>query len=218
MPGVSDTRHGLATSRATAVTVACKVQATPLKAVIVDDEALARGYLREMLRAHPEIEIAAECANGFEAVKAIAETAPDLVFLDIQMPKLDGFEVLELMDPGPAVVFVTAYDEYAMRAFDAHAVDVMCYSLRRWASLAAKGNPTILHSLFTPADSEETEWSSILDRREIFLAQPMPGSTSDMPTRSSSACAASAGQGSMASGPRSWGNSATTRGRSGPAG
>jgi len=108
-----------------AATVACKVQATPLKAVIVDDEALARGYLREMLRAHPEIEIAAECANGFEAVKAIAETVPDLVFLDIQMPKLDGFEVLELIDPGPAVVFVTAYDEYAMRAFDAHAVDYL---------------------------------------------------------------------------------------------
>jgi two-component system LytT family response regulator len=101
------------------------VQATSLKAVIVDDEALARGYLREMLRAHPEIEIAAECANGFEAVKAIGETAPDLVFLDIQMPKLDGFEVLELIDPGPAVVFVTAYDEYAMRAFDAHAVDYL---------------------------------------------------------------------------------------------
>src|SRR5271169_4645292 len=105
-------------------TVACKVQ-TSLKAVIVDDEALARGYVREMLRAHPEIEIAAECANGFEAVKAIGETTPDLVFLDIQMPKLDGFEVLELIDPGPAVVFVTAYDEYAMRAFDAHAVDYL---------------------------------------------------------------------------------------------
>jgi two-component system LytT family response regulator len=105
--------------------VAGKVQATPLKAVIVDDEALARGYLREMLGAHPEIEIVAECANGFEAVKAIGETAPDLVFLDVQMPKLDGFEVLELIDPGPAVVFVTAYDEYAMRAFDAHAVDYL---------------------------------------------------------------------------------------------
>src|SRR5271169_2575477 len=97
-------------------TVACKVQ-TSLKAVIVDDEALARGYVREMLRAHPEIEIAAECANGFEAVKAIAETAPDLVFLDVQMPKLDGFEVLELIDQtldrAPVVIFVTAYDQYA---------------------------------------------------------------------------------------------------------
>jgi len=70
-----------------------------VRAVIVDDEELARGFLREMLAAHPEIEIVAECANGFEAVKAIGETAPDLVFLDVQMPKLDGFEVLELIEP-----------------------------------------------------------------------------------------------------------------------
>ena len=96
-----------------------------LRAVIVDDEELARAFLRELLRAHPEIEIAAECANGFEAVKAVAETSPDLLFLDVQMPKLDGFEVLELIDPGPAVIFVTAYDQYAMRAFDAHAVDYL---------------------------------------------------------------------------------------------
>ena len=94
--------------------------------MIVDDEELARGYLREMLAAHPEIEIVAECANGFEAVKAIAETAPDLVFLDVQMPKLDGFEVLELIKTrAPAVIVVTAYDQYAMRAFDAHAVDYL---------------------------------------------------------------------------------------------
>jgi two-component system LytT family response regulator len=93
----------------------------------VDDEELARAYLRELLRAHPEIAVAAECANGFEAVKAIAEIHPDLVFLDVQMPKLDGFEVLELIDPGhaPVVIFVTAYDQYAMRAFDAHAVDYL---------------------------------------------------------------------------------------------
>jgi two-component system, LytTR family, response regulator len=96
-----------------------------LKAVIVDDEELARAFLRELLEPHPEIEIAAECANGFEAVKAIAETSPDLLFLDIQMPKLDGFEVLELIEPGPAVIFVTAYDEYAIRAFDAHAADYL---------------------------------------------------------------------------------------------
>jgi two-component system LytT family response regulator len=96
-----------------------------LRAVVVDDEELARGYLRELLREHPEIEIAAECANGFEAVKAIAESAPDLLFLDVQMPKLDGFEVLELIDPGPAVIFTTAYDQYAIRAFDAHAADYL---------------------------------------------------------------------------------------------
>jgi two-component system LytT family response regulator len=98
--------------------------------VIVDDEPLARGVLREMLRAFPDIEISAECSNGFEAVKAVAEIRPELLFLDIQMPKLDGFEVLELIDPGPAVIFVTAYDEYAMRAFDAHAVDYLLKPFR----------------------------------------------------------------------------------------
>jgi len=96
-----------------------------IRAVIVDDEELARAFLRELLGGHPEVEIVAECANGFEAVKSIAETSPDLLFLDVQMPKLDGFEVLELIEPGPAVVFVTAYDQYAMRAFDAHAVDYL---------------------------------------------------------------------------------------------
>jgi len=91
----------------------------------VDDEELARGFLREMLGSHADIQVAAECPNGFEAVKAIGETHPDLLFLDVQMPKLDGFEVLELIDPGPVVIFVTAYDQYAMRAFDAHAVDYL---------------------------------------------------------------------------------------------
>ena len=96
-----------------------------IRAVIVDDEELARQVLREFLSSHPEVEIAAECANGFEAVKAAAEQKPDLVFLDIQMPKLDGFEVLELIGPGAAVVFVTAYDSYAIKAFEVHAVDYL---------------------------------------------------------------------------------------------
>jgi two-component system, LytTR family, response regulator len=96
-----------------------------LRVVIVDDEQLARLLLREYLEADGRVEVAAECANGFEAVKAIAEHKPDLVFLDIQMPKLDGFEVLELIDPSVAVIFVTAYDQYAMRAFEARAVDYL---------------------------------------------------------------------------------------------
>jgi two-component system LytT family response regulator len=75
-----------------------------IRAVIVDDEELARQVLREFLSSHPEIEVIAECANGFEAVKVVTEQKPGLVFLDIQMPKLDGFEVLELMGAGPAVI------------------------------------------------------------------------------------------------------------------
>ena len=95
------------------------------RAVIVDDEELARRVLRELLRAHNEVEVVAECPNGFEAVKAVAELKPDLLFLDVQMPKLDGFEVLELIGEGRAVIFVTAYDQYALRAFEAHAVDYL---------------------------------------------------------------------------------------------
>ncbi len=94
-------------------------------AVIVDDEELARCYLGELLQPHSEIRILAECANGFEAVKAVSELHPDLLFLDVQMPKLDGFEVLELIEQDLAVIFVTAYDTYALRAFDAHAVDYL---------------------------------------------------------------------------------------------
>jgi two-component system LytT family response regulator len=95
------------------------------RAVIVDDEALARQVLREFLGSHPEIEIVAECANGFEAVKSVTELKPDLLFLDIQMPKLDGFEVLELIDHDMAIVFVTAFDNYAIKAFEVHAVDYL---------------------------------------------------------------------------------------------
>ena len=96
-----------------------------IRTVLVDDETPARSLMREYLAQHPDVVIEAECANGFEAVKVIGELQPDLVFLDVQMPKLDGFEVLELIDPGPAVVFCTAYDEYALKAFEVHAVDYL---------------------------------------------------------------------------------------------
>ena len=96
-----------------------------IRVLIVDDEEPARAILREFLADYPQFVVAGECANGYEAVKAVAEQKPDLLFLDIQMPKLDGFEVLDLLDPKPKVVFVTAYDEYAIRAFEVHAVDYL---------------------------------------------------------------------------------------------
>jgi len=101
------------------------------KALIVDDEELARHIIRELLQPHTEIEIAAECANGFEAVKAFAEHKPDLIFLDVQMPKLSGFDVLELIGNEVPVIFVTAYDQYAMRAFEVHAVDYLLKPIGR---------------------------------------------------------------------------------------
>src|SRR5439155_21142644 len=92
-----------------------------IRTVLVDDEPLARQLLREYLSVHHDVDIVAECENGFDAIKAVAEQSPDLLFLDIQMPKLDGFEVLELLDRDLAVIFVTAYDQHAVRAFEVHA-------------------------------------------------------------------------------------------------
>lgn len=99
--------------------------AEKIRAVIVDDEDLARQVVRELLAEHSEIEIIAECANGFEAVKAVTDLKPDMLFLDIQMPKLDGFEVLELIGTDMAIIFATAYDQHALRAFEVHAVDYL---------------------------------------------------------------------------------------------
>ncbi|SFB84859.1 LytR/AlgR family response regulator transcription factor [Massilia yuzhufengensis] len=96
-----------------------------MRVLIVDDEHLARALLREFLGHHPDVEIVGECANGFEAVKAIGELEPEVVFLDIQMPKLDGFEVVELAGSKPHYIFATAYDQFALKAFEVHAIDYL---------------------------------------------------------------------------------------------
>nr|MDQ3070470.1 response regulator [Acidobacteriota bacterium] len=97
----------------------------PLRVAIVDDEEPARLVLREYLLAEAGVEIVAECANGFEAVKAVSDHKPDLLITDVQMPKLDGFEVLSLVGRDTNVIFATAYDEFALRAFDVHAIDYL---------------------------------------------------------------------------------------------
>jgi two-component system, LytTR family, response regulator len=106
-----------------------------LRVVVVDDEPLARAVVREYVAAHPGVEIVAECANGFEAVKAVSELSPDLMLLDVQMPKLSGFEVLELIGRTVPVIFTTAYDQYALSAFEVHAIDYLLkpFSAERFA-------------------------------------------------------------------------------------
>jgi len=95
------------------------------KVILIDDEPLARQLLKALLQPYDQVEVVAECGDGFEGFKAIQEHAPDLIFLDIQMPRLNGFEMLELLDKRPAVIFTTAFDEYALKAFEAHAVDYL---------------------------------------------------------------------------------------------
>ena len=108
------------------------------KVIIIDDEPLARSIVKEYLMAYPDMEVVQECGDGFEGVKAISSLRPDLIFLDIQMPKINGFEMLELLDEPPGVIFTTAFDEYAMQAFEAHAVDYLLkpFSFERFLKAA----------------------------------------------------------------------------------
>lgn len=96
-----------------------------MRTIIIDDEPLARSLLEELLENEKDIEIVASCNDGFEGLKAIQEHQPDLIFLDIQMPKITGFELLELLDNPPFVIFTTAYDEYALKAFEVNAMDYL---------------------------------------------------------------------------------------------
>jgi len=95
------------------------------KVIIIDDEPLARSIVAEYLQSYPELQLLQECNDGFEGIKAIMQHQPDLIFLDIQMPKITGFEMLELIEQPPAVIFTTAFDEYAIKAFETHAVDYL---------------------------------------------------------------------------------------------
>ena len=111
-----------------------------MKTLIIDDEPLARSIIKEYLQFHPELELIGECNDGFEGFKAIQQLQPGLIFLDIQMPKINGFEMLELIEDPPAVIFTTAFDEYAIKAFESHAVDYLLkpFSKERFDKAIAK--------------------------------------------------------------------------------
>src|SRR5215831_15612880 len=113
-----------------------------MKAIIVDDEPLARSIVKEYLQSYSQIELVQECNDGFEGIKAIMQHQPDLIFLDVQMPKITGFEMLELVEQPPAVIFTTAFDEYAIKAFESHAVDYLLkpFSQERFDKAIAKWN------------------------------------------------------------------------------
>jgi two-component system LytT family response regulator len=138
-----------------------------IKAIIIDDEPLARSIVKEYLQNLSEIELVEECNDGFEGIKAIMHHQPHLVFLDIQMPKINGFEMLELIEKPPAIIFTTAFDEYAIKAFETHAVDYLLkpYTKERFdkaiekffnqAPLIKKNTESLIQSITTlPTQSE----------------------------------------------------------------
>jgi two-component system, LytTR family, response regulator len=146
---------------------------TTLRALIVDDERLARSDLRRLLARHPEIEIAGEAANASEARKALADLEPDLVFLDVQMPGETGFQLLESLDSVPAVIFTTAYDEYALRAFDVNALDYLVKPIepKRLARSVARVMSTA-HSerISNESESHQTGEKRVLsEEQRVFL-------------------------------------------------
>lgn len=134
-----------------------------MKIIIIDDEPLAREIVKEYLKNFSQIDVVAECGDGFEGVKAIAQHQPDLIFLDIQMPKINGFEMLELIDSPPPVIFTTAFDEYAIKAFETHAVDYLLKpfgkerfnkAMNKWLSNKTANLPDKMTEEISPPESQ----------------------------------------------------------------
>jgi two-component system LytT family response regulator len=144
-----------------------------ISAIIVDDESLARAMLRSMLSEHRDISIVAECATGHAAVKSIATHAPDLVFLDIQMPELDGFGVLRKLDRArmPHIVFVTAFDQYALQAFEFHALDYLLkpFDKERFEQALERARCQVLHQRRADVDERILALLAERDRPAEYL-------------------------------------------------
>lgn len=127
-----------------------------IKTILIDDESLARDIVKHYLSSFPDIEVVAECSDGFEGLKAITQHQPDFIFLDIQMPKINGFEMLELVENPPAVIFTTAFDEYAIKAFEVNAVDYLLKPIEKSRfDLAMQKLPLRLNAVDGSAGNEE---------------------------------------------------------------
>lgn len=140
-----------------------------IKAIIIDDEPLARSIVTDYLSNYPDVEIVAECGNGFEGLKAIMEHQADLVFLDIQMPKITGFEMLELLEEIPAIIFTTAFDEFALKAFETNAIDYLLkpFDLERFQKAMEKFKSTNNHQeqkILTKAAVESAQATTTNER------------------------------------------------------
>jgi two-component system LytT family response regulator len=160
----------------------------PIRILIVDDEEPARLLLSELLGRMPGVAVVAECADGFEALRAASELAPDVALLDISMPKLDGFEVAELLDPSITVVFVTAHDQHALKAFEVHAADYVLKpfrserleeAIRRARERVARGRPAPDPSRLAAAARPVGEWAERIVVREEAGVRILPIDTVD---------------------------------------
>jgi two-component system LytT family response regulator len=139
-----------------------------MKVILIDDEPLARGIVKEYLQSYSDIDLLAECSDGFEGIKAIQQFEPDLIFLDIQMPKINGFEMLELIENPPAVIFTTAFDEFAIKAFESNAIDYLLkpFSKERFDKAIQKylqhANPTSTQQVLETAASSPLQQNRIV--------------------------------------------------------
>jgi len=139
-----------------------------IKTVIIDDEQMAREIIADYLEEFEEIEVVAQCEDGFSGLKTIQDKNPDLVFLDVQMPKLTGFEMLEILDEKPAIIFTTAYDQYAIQAFEQNAVDYLLkpFSPDRFNAAVEKAISRIRKGLDRPENQKVREY---LDKGEQYI-------------------------------------------------
>jgi two-component system, LytTR family, response regulator len=153
-----------------------------IKTVLIDDEPLARSIVKEYLKDYPQVDIVEECNDGFEGVKAIAQHQPDLIFLDIQMPKINGFEMLELLDAPPAVIFTTAFDEYALKAFESYAIDYLLKpfskerfdkALKKWLERTSSHNQPETQKLIENAEPPEERNRIVVKKGVNILIIPV---------------------------------------------